>query len=330
MVDDVRAGAEPPGRPPVRPSGGGALSPGDADPAPARDPAAGGGSASVLVLAPAKVNLALHVVARRPDGYHTLDTLAVFPPVGDRLELCPPGSIGPRLEISGRFAEGLAADDSNLVLRAAVALGRADARFRLVKALPVAAGLGGGSADAAAALRLLMRDPATATPTPDRLAEIAARLGADVPMCLAGRPCRARGIGEILSPVPPLPTGGILLVNPGVPVATPAVFRALAAPSGEALPALPPAWEDAAALAAWLAGCRNDLEPPAIRVAPAIGPLLAVLERLPGALLARLSGSGATAFALFGSAAAAEAGAATIARDHPGWWCAAAPLTGDD
>lgn len=291
------------------------------------DPAPPSASAAAWALAPAKVNLALHVVARRPDGYHTLDTLAVFPPIGDRLELCSRGTTGPRLEISGRFAEGLPADESNLVLRAAAALDRADARFRLVKALPVAAGLGGGSADAAAALRLLLRDAATDAPAPDRLAAIAAGLGADVPMCLAGRPCRARGIGEILSPVPPLPPAAILLANPGVPVATPAVFRALAAPSGEALPALPPSWDDAAALAAWLARCRNDLEAPAARIAPAIGPLLAALARLPGALLARLSGSGATGFALFASLADAEAGAAAIGRDHPDWWYAAAPLT---
>ncbi len=274
--------------------------------------------------APAKVNLTLHVTGRAPDGYHLLDSLVVFGPAADRLHAEPAETL--TLELTGPFAAGLAAEADNLVLRAARALagwaGRvAGAALVLEKTLPVASGIGGGSADAAAALRLLARlwdlhpDPAT-------LAALAAGLGADVPVCLASRPARMAGIGEVLSAAPTLPPCGLLLVNPGVAVATVDVFRARAgAFSPPAV--LPSGWPDAAAMARDLAALSNDLEAPALAVCPAIAPVLAALRALPGCRLGRMSGSGATCFGLFDDAAAAEAAAARL---PDGWWRSAGAL----
>ena len=269
--------------------------------------------------APAKVNLFLHVVGRRADGYHLLDSLAVFASVGDRLEAGPAGAIG--LELTAA-ASGLPDGDGNLVLRAARALAgaagvSAGAALRLEKVLPVASGLGGGSADAAAALRVLMRLWGVVLPA-RQLADIALALGADVPVCLDSRPARMGGVGEVLAPAPALPELGLVLVNPGVPVATAAVFAARA--GGFSAPAaLPAGWTSAAALAGDLARLSNDLEAPAIALAPPIGAVLAALRTLPGCLLARMSGSGATCFGLFADAAMASTTAAVLAR--PGWWC---------
>jgi 4-diphosphocytidyl-2-C-methyl-D-erythritol kinase len=265
--------------------------------------------------APAKVNLYLHVTARRPDGYHLLDSLAIFPAIGDRLTYAPDAELS--LTLSGPFAGGLGPD--NLVLRAARMLaasaGRTPGgRLRLEKNLPVASGIGGGSADAAAGLRLLGKAWQLETDF-ERIAPV---LGADVPVCLARRAARMSGIGEVLGPAPALPVFGIVLVNPGIPVATAEVFRSadlrLSPPA-----CLPEFWPDAAAMAAGLAVLRNDLEAPAITLAPEIGAVLARLRSLPGALLARMSGSGATCFALFETPAAAAAAAAAIGQ--PGWWC---------
>lgn len=267
--------------------------------------------------APAKVNLFLHVTAKRADGYHLLDSLAVFPAVGDTIRLEPDDVLS--LSISGRFGARLSAEPDNLVLRAARRLaakaGIAPAgRLHLEKNLPVASGIGGGSADAAAALRLLARYWNISAP----LQEIALALGADVPVCLASRPVRMAGIGEILSPAPKLPEFGILLVNPGIPVATAAVFRArtqaFSAPAS-----LPESWPDAAAMAAGLAEQKNDLEAPAIALAPGIAAVLAELRVLPGILLARMSGSGATCFAIFATPSEAASAAASISQ--PDWWC---------
>ena len=269
--------------------------------------------------APAKVNLFLHVVGRRADGYHLLDSLAVFASVGDRLEARPAGAIG--LELTAA-ASGLPDGDGNLVLRAARALAgaagvSAGAALRLEKVLPVASGLGGGSADAAAALRVLMRLWGVVLPA-RQLADMALMLGADVPVCLDSRPARMGGVGEVLAPAPALPELGLVLVNPGVPVATAAVFAARA--GGFSAPAaLPAGWTSAAALAGDLARLSNDLEAPAIALAPPIGVVLAALRALPGCLLARMSGSGATCFGLFAGAAMASAAATILAR--PGWWC---------
>lgn len=274
--------------------------------------------------APAKVNLHLHVTGRRADGYHLLDSLAVFGPAADVLSAVPAETLS--LTMEGPFGAALAAEPDNLVLRAARALAEAAglparAALTLTKNLPVASGIGGGSADAAAALRLLNRMwraglDATA------LRALAARLGADVPVCIQSAPARMQGVGELLSPGPSLPPCGLLLVNPGVALSTPAVFRARQA--GFSPPAeLPEAWPDAAAMAADLARLSNDLEAPAMALCPPVGEVLAALRAQPEALLARMSGSGATCFALFASAVAAEAAARAM---PPGWWAVGGEL----
>lgn len=264
--------------------------------------------------APAKINLALHVTGRREDGYHLLDSLVGFAAIGDEVVLAP----GPRgLAITGPFAADLAADEGNLCLRA-LDLAGAAAQVTLDKRLPVASGIGGGSADAAAVLRGLAR---MGVALPDR----PERLGADVPVCLAGRPARMRGAGERLDPVPALPPVAMVLANPGLALPTPAVFAGLGRRDNPGLPRLPAAFPDAEALVEWLALCRNDLEPPALALAPEIAAVLDALGA-EGAALARMSGSGATCFGLFAAADAASAAAARIARARPGWWVRATTL----
>ncbi|MEI2383945.1 4-(cytidine 5'-diphospho)-2-C-methyl-D-erythritol kinase [Breoghania sp. JC706] len=269
----------------------------------------------------AKINLALHVTGRRADGYHELDTLVGFPPFGDVLAAAPADDLS--LTVSGPFAADLGPSCDNLVMRAASLLReafaiRAGAALVLEKRLPVASGIGGGSADAAAALRALVRlwglDPAD-----PRIADIATRLGADVPMCLASRPLRASGIGEVLHPVAELPAGGLVLANPRVAVATPAIFKALKRRDNPPLCDMP-TFADARALAEWLAAARNDLQPPAIETAPIIADVLEALAALPGALIARMSGSGATCFALFDDEATAKAATGALAAAHSEWW----------
>jgi 4-diphosphocytidyl-2-C-methyl-D-erythritol kinase len=265
-------------------------------------------------LAPAKVNLALHVTGRRGDGYHLLDSLVVFADYGDRLTVAPADEL--TLEITGPFAAGLAVTEDNLVLRAARLFpGSRGARLGLEKNLPVASGIGGGSADAAAALHLLSAH--WATDLPDLAATIS--LGADVPVCLAGRATRMRGIGEDLAPVPAFPPLDAVLVNPGVAVSTPDVFRRLSTRDTPPLPDLPEggrraAWMD------WLDATRNDLEAPARALAPGIGEVIDALATSAGCRLARMSGSGATCFGLFGSGEAADSAAAALAGAHPEWW----------
>lgn len=269
----------------------------------------------VEAFAPAKLNLCLHVTGRRPDGYHLLDSLVVFASVGDLVS----ASMAPglTLRIAGPEAAGLAAEPDNLVLRAARAMG-VDATLVLEKTLPLASGIGGGSADAAATLRALA--DLTGKPLPP-MADVL-RLGADVPVCLAGRPTRMSGIGEILHPMPTLPPMACVLVNPRVPVPTPPVFAALTRRDNPPLPDLPAsALASASALAAWLsAHTRNDLAPPARQVAPILADVQAALEAVPGCLLARMSGSGGTHFGLFASLAAAEAAAEILRTAHPAWW----------
>ena len=264
----------------------------------------------------AKVNLFLHVVGRRADGYHLLDSLAVFPDAADELMGEPAGTLS--LETEGPFAGALGSD--NLVLRAARGLIEAagttsGARLVLNKRLPVASGIGGGSADAAAALRVLNRIWNLGLPAAE-LAGIALGVGADVPVCLVGEPARMGGIGEILGAAPLLPPCGIVLVNAGYAVSTAEVFQAR--DSGYSEPAtLPPRWADAPALAADLARLNNDLEVAAVRICPAVGETLAWLRGQPGCLLARMSGSGGTCFGLF---ADADGAARVAGRAPPGWW----------
>jgi 4-diphosphocytidyl-2-C-methyl-D-erythritol kinase len=293
-------------------------------------PAAGAAAAPIVrEFAPAKVNLYLHVTGRRADGYHLLDSLVCFPALGDDVEVAPGDGLS--LAVDGPFAADVPAGDGNILCGAARALAaeagiRPDAAIRLTKRLPVASGIGGGSADAAAALRALCRLWDVA-PDPVMLAQVAVGLGADVPMCLAARPAFTGGIGEILDKAPPLPAATLLLVNPGVALPTPRVFRGREGPFSppgrfEAAPA------SAEALAAVLAARRNDLTAAAVALCPAVGEVLQCLAAMPGALLARMSGSGATCFALFADATAAAAAAAGLALAHPGWWIAAAPIQG--
>jgi 4-diphosphocytidyl-2-C-methyl-D-erythritol kinase len=274
------------------------------------------------VFAAAKVNLSLHVTGQRADGYHRLDSLVVFAAVGDTVRARSAPSLS--LTIAGPQAGFLAADDSNLVLRAARLFGaQAGAALTLEKVLPVASGIGGGSADAAAALLALSR--LWGLPVPD--AADVLRLGADVPVCLAGRPVRMTGAGEELHPLAhPLPPAALVLINPGVALATPAVFAALDRRDHAPMPHSLPRLRDAGELAAFLRMMRNDLEPAATRLAPVIAAVRAALSAQRGCLLSRMSGSGATCFGLFADLPAASAAAEALKADHPGWWVAAAPV----
>lgn len=276
--------------------------------------------ATETALARAKINLALHVVGRRGDGYHLLDSLVVFAEVGDTVAAAP--AEGLRLTVRGPQGGALTADEDNLCLRAARAMGPGGAAITLDKVLPVASGIGGGSADAAATLQVLAR--LWRRPLPDAAAVLA--LGADVPVCLAGRPARMEGVGEVIRPLPPLPAAWLVLVNPGVAVATPAVFAALTRRDNPGLPAALPRLATAADLAAFLMMQRNDLEAPAEALAPAITRARAALTAQPGCRMARMSGSGATCFGLFDDGLAAAAAAAAIRVAQPGWWVQAAEM----
>ena len=280
--------------------------------------------APLVERARAKVNLTLTVLGRRADGYHELDSLVGFADVHDVLGLAP-GPLG--LEIAGPCAASLGAGDDNLVLRAARAFGQAFAgtvsgRFTLRKNLPLASGIGGGSADAAAALRLLARANGLPCDSPDLFA-VAGRLGADVPVCLRGAACRMRGIGERLGPPLALPPLHGVLVNPGVAVETATVFSALALPPGEIRQ---PATRGDHDLRAEILHGANDLQPAAMRIAPQIGAALHSLGGQQGCLAARMSGSGATCFGLFERSDTAAAAAARISADRPGWWVQATAL----
>ena len=260
-------------------------------------------------IAPAKLNLALHVRGREPDGYHRIETLFAFCTEGDVLRAEPAEEIG--VEVTGPFAPGLAGEADNLVLRAARALAEhfavsAGARLILDKRLPIASGIGGGSADAAATLRLLDRwwslDAGEAA-----LVDIARGLGADVPACVLSRPARGERKGDLLHEVSgpgPLP---VLLVNPGVKVSTAAVFRGW---DGADRGPMPDDFRQG----------RNDLEPAAVAIAPMIADLLMMLSAQAGAELVRMSGSGATCFALFEDPVARDHAAAAIAAARPEWW----------
>jgi 4-diphosphocytidyl-2-C-methyl-D-erythritol kinase len=282
--------------------------------------------------APAKINLALHVTGRRPDGYHSLETLVAFAEIGDELEAVPAGKDS--LAITGPFAKALIGADGNLVLRA-LAVFRArwpDAlppglALTLRKNLPIAAGLGGGSADAAAALRLLAQLSTTPIALTDLLA-LALPLGADVPMCLYARPAEVRGLGEIVLPLKHFPALHVVLVNPLVPVVTADVFRRLEHRDNPGLPDLGDPLMRPAQLALWLSETRNDLEAPARTLVPAIGELTQKLAQSSGCILARMSGSGATVFGLFGSSAQAHQAAHDLRAAWPEYWVAASPLIG--
>ena len=273
--------------------------------------------------APAKINLCLHVTGQRADGYHLLDSLVAFAPdAADRLTLAPASAT--TLTLTGPEATALAPEADNLVLRAARSFGASlpAVALHLEKNLPVASGIGGGSADAAAALRLCAAH--AGLPLPD--AAVILSLGADVPVCLRPRATRMEGIGERLTPLPPLPPVHAVLVNPRRPVATPAIFRALTQRNNAPLPATIPTFADARALAHWLARQRNDLEGPARLLEPVISDVLAAIAARPGCLLARMSGSGATCFGLFADAAQAGTAARALRHAQPEWWVATSVL----
>ena len=271
--------------------------------------------------APAKVNLSLHVTGRRADGYHLLDSFVVFADLGDWVEVAPANKLS--LHVDGAEAASVPGEEGNSALRAASLTG-ASACVRLTKEIPVAAGLGGGSSDAAATLRALARSGAREPTEAETVS-----LGADVPVCLRGRSARMTGIGEVLKPVPPLPPTWLVLVNPRVALATADVFRALEGGDGAPMPDRWPAWTDAAALAGWLSELRNDLEPPARCIAPVVEEVLSALRAGEECLLARMSGSGATCFGLYRDAACAGEAAARLAGDRPDWWVRPAQLLSD-
>jgi len=279
----------------------------------------------VTVFAPAKVNLYLHVTGRRPDGYHLVDSLVAFADICDRLTAEPAASLS--LVVDGPEAAGLASvGDDNLVLRAARLLadhaGISDgAVLCLEKALPIAAGIGGGSSDAAAALLALRR--LWQLPLDDEtLCDLGGRLGADVPACVYRRAVWVGGIGERLDPAGALPGAGVVLANPRRALPTAAVFSARRGPFGDT-GRFTPIPSDASGLAEALALRGNDLTEAAIGLVPETGTVLQALERLPGVLLARMSGSGATCFALFADRLVAESARALLAAAEPRWWCAA-------
>ena len=319
--------------------------------------------AALRTRAPAKVNLTLHILGRRADGYHALESLVVFAGVADHLELVP--GEGLSLHVEGPTAAMAGPSDDNLVLRAARALmerrpGLVGGSFRLTKRLPAAAGIGGGSSDAAAALRLLARANGLPPDDPDVLAAARAT-GADIPVCLDPRARMMRGAGEEVGPPLALPRLHAVLVNPGVAVPTPSVFKAIGLKAGEAFPGAPhppiaeqgahssrpphaevpaesgprskpegasfaasfseaPQDEDVVEWMRLLASARNDLEPPALMLAPAIGEALARLRATDGCRLARMSGSGATVFGLYADCHAAARAARAVRAAEPGWW----------
>ncbi len=279
-------------------------------------PASPGAAASRMAWA--KVNLTLHCTGQRADGYHLLDSLVVRAGVGDALYVTPDEDLS--LTVSGPRAEGVPTDARNLVLRAAELLDAGAGRgaaLHLEKHLPAAAGIGGGSADAAAALDLLSAHWGVPLPADT------ARLGADVPVCLTRGPQRMQGVGEVLTPLSALPPCQMVLVNPGVDVPTPAVFSALSDKNQPPMPDVIPTFAGFSDLIDFLREQRNDLAAPAIAREPVIA---SCLEALSDAALARMSGSGATCFGLYANAAQAKAAAHRISAAAPHWWVAAAPI----
>ncbi|MDX0521321.1 4-diphosphocytidyl-2C-methyl-D-erythritol kinase [Sinorhizobium medicae] len=291
---------------------------------------------ALTIAAPAKINLALHVVGQRADGHHLLESLVTFAECGDGIGLA--AAEADHFTVSGRFAPDLSPSaentSGNLVLRARDVLrrelasqGRAagPVHLHLEKNLPVASGIGGGSADAAATLRGLL-SLWGASIEPARLGSLALELGADVPMCLDGRPLIARGIGEEITSIPDLPSFAIVLVNPLVEVSTPVVFRLLIRKSNPPL-VLPENLRSTAAWLAALASMRNDLEPPARALEPMIEAVSTALEDA-GATLVRMSGSGATCFGLFADEKSASLAAETISASQPRWYVRATRTAG--
>jgi 4-diphosphocytidyl-2-C-methyl-D-erythritol kinase len=284
----------------------------------------------IEAMAPAKINLALHVTGQRENGFHDLESLVVFADLGDELIARP--APADSLRLSGPFAGALTPGQTNLVTKAVEAFRRRwpgsvphGVEIALKKNLPVAAGIGGGSADAAATLRL-MADFAEPAIELEKLMPVAADLGADVPVCLLSRACLVRGIGEVVEPVDILPQSHFVLINPLVPVSTGEVFRRLKQHRNPGLPDIPEPFSHAAVLGLWMEETRNDLQEAAIEAVPEIGRLIRALARTTGCVAARMSGSGATVFGLYGSAALAHLAARDMRERFAEAWVAAAPL----
>lgn len=286
--------------------------------------------ADASALAPAKVNLFLHVGPVDADGYHPLASLVAFADVGDRISVEPADRLS--LTVVGPFAGGLAGEGDNLVLRAVRALASAAGlpepglAFTLDKRLPIAAGLGGGSSDAGAALKLA-RDALGLLLDDEALADVAAVVGADGPMCLHARAAWAEGRGDQLTFEPALPHLPAVLINPGAPSPTGPVYRAYDAgpPAAADRPAPPSSWSVPDVID-WLAAQQNDLQAPAVVLEPMIGQALAEAADLPGVRLVRMSGSGATVFTLFDTPGAAAAAASLLSERRPDWWVRATIL----
>jgi 4-diphosphocytidyl-2-C-methyl-D-erythritol kinase len=279
--------------------------------------------AVLTIPAPAKVNLALHITGQRDDGYHLLDSLVVFGGASDVIHFRQSDHL--HLSVTGPFSEGLRHEPDNLMVRAARLLAEefgleAQADLTLEKNLPIAAGIGGGSADAAATMLGLFQ-LWDRTVRDDTLRSIALSLGADVPMCLEGSCLRAEGIGDELTPGPRLPNDlGLVLINPHIPISTPDIFKNLKSKDNSPMGPIPSAFLSATALAEWLSEQRNDLELAAIAQAPIIENVLQALNDDGDCLLARMSGSGATCYGMFATAKHAEYAARRMAFYHPNWW----------
>lgn len=271
-------------------------------------------------LARAKVNLCLHVTGQRDDGMHLLDSIVVFPDVGDNLQATPGEALS--LEIDGPFGADLDAGEDNLIIRAARLLSDRGAKLRLQKNLPIAAGIGGGSADAAACIRLLSKMWEMAIPSVERLTE----LGADVPVCMAQAPIRMSGVGEILTPLPVLPRFWIVLVNAGQGVETGAVFKAMKSRDNAGLPDIPKNFHSAETLFDFLRAQRNDMQTSAIEICPEIADVLDALEATENCELARMSGSGGTCFGLYATGDDALSAQRKIITNHPDWWVVSAQV----
>ena len=273
----------------------------------------------------AKINLALHITGRRLDGYHELDSIVAFADVADVLTISPAADVS--ISLSGPFSNDLLPDDENIVLTAWLLLSEyarkknipfSPVAFHLVKNLPVASGIGGGSADAAAALRGLTKLFNLSISTHD-MNEIALQLGADVPVCLVQKTSRMQGIGEIISPIDIDLPSGIVLVNPRIPAPTSKVFESLSLQCNQSFGTPISDLSD-------ISGWRNDLTAPAIKIVPEIADVLESLKSQPGIICSRISGSGATCFGLFESREHAKIAANAIAKNHPNWWVEATNL----
>lgn len=287
----------------------------------------------VEVFAPAKINLCLHVTGQRADGYHLLDTLVAFADIGDTITLSTDGPHG--LDVGGpEVSPDLASDNNIMWATAARFWGDAPLSMHLDKQLPVASGIGGGSADAAATYRGLLalqaavagRD-APRDPTAED-AKVLMAIGADVPMCVPSTPARVRGIGEQIAPIADLHPYPVVLVNPRVPVSTPTVFKRLARKDNPGLDPLPKNFEDREVVLDWLGAQRNDLQAPALEVCAQVGAVLGALGQDSACRLARMSGSGATCFGLFIRMHEANAAADAIRVAHPDWWVRVGRLKG--